>query len=124
MANYSGNTGTVKIATAEVAEIIDFSISTGVATIDNGAIGDDDDTHLIGTKNWSGSVNCFFDDTDATGQELMKAGLAVTLIFTPATGSAVFTGLCTIEGLEISGSRNGMVSASFTAKGNGALTET
>ena len=124
MANYSGNTGRVKIAAEEVAEIVDFTISTGVATIDNSSILDGDDTHLIGSKNWSGSVNCFFDDTDATGQELMKAGLAVTLIFTPATGSAVFTGLCTIEGLEIGGARNGMVTASFTAKGNGALIET
>ena len=124
MAKYSGNTGTVKIAAAEVAEIVDFNLSTGVATIDSSAIGDDDDVHLIGSGNWSASVNCFFDDTDATGQELMKAGLSATLIFTPATGSAVFTGVATIEGLEIGLARNGMVTASFTAKGNGALTET
>jgi len=124
MAKYSGNTGTVKIATATVAEMLDFSLSTGVATIDSSAIADDDDVHLIGSKNWSASINCFFDDTDATGQELLKSGLAATLIFTPATGSAIFTGLATIEGLEIGLSRNGMVTASFTAKGNGALVET
>ncbi len=38
MANYSGNSGTVKIAANEVAEIVDFSISTGVATIDSGGL--------------------------------------------------------------------------------------
>ena len=124
MANYSGNTGTVKIGVNTVAEMNDFTLSTGVATIDNSSISDDDDTHLIGSKNWSASVNCFFDDTDTTGQELLKAGLSATLIFTPSTGSAIFTGLATIEGLEIGLSRNGMVTASFTVKGNGALTET
>ena len=124
MAKYSGNSGSVKIAANEVAEILDFTLSTGVTTIDSSAIGDDDDVHLIGSRNWSASVNCFFDDSDTTGQELMKAGLDATLIFTPATGSAVFTGTATIEGLEIGLSRNGMVTASFTAKGNGALVET
>ena len=124
MANYSGNTGTVKIGINTVLEMLDFTLSTGVATIDNSSIGDDDDTHLIGTGNWSASINCFFDDNDSTGQELMKAGLSASLIFQPATASAIFTGTATIEGLEVGLARNGMVTASFTAKGNGALIET
>lgn len=122
--NYSGNGGSVKIATAEIAEILDYTISTGAATMDNSSIGDDSDTHLGGSLNWSASINCFWDDTDANGQELMKAGDSITLIFTPAVGQAVFTGTATIEALEIGLARNAVTSAAFTAKGNGALVET
>lgn len=126
MANISGNDGLIKIGANTIAEVLDFTITRGCATIDNSALDDDDDTHLIGSKNWSASINCFYDSTDTNGQEAMKNGDAPTLILQPegdVSADVTMTGLVTIEGLEVGLSRNGMVTASFTAKGNGALTE-
>ena len=123
MANYSGNTGTIKIGADQVAELLDYTISTGVATIDNSTVSDTEDTHLIGTGNWSASISCFWDDTDTAGQEVMKAGDSITHLFRPSSSSGIFTGDATIEGLEVSVSRNNIVTASFTAKGDGALLE-
>ena len=123
MANYSGNTGTIIIGADEVAELLDYTISTGVVTIDNSTVSDVEDTHLIGTGNWSASISCFWDDTDTAGQGVMKAGDSATFDFQPSSTSGFFTGTATIEGLEIGLARNSIVTASFTAKGDGELIE-
>lgn len=126
MANISGNSGLIKIGANTIAEVLDFTISRGAATMDNSALDDDDDTHLVGSKNWNASINAFYDSTDANGQEAMKAGDAVTLILQPegdVSGDVTLTGLVTIESTEIGVSRNATTPISFTAKGNGALTE-
>jgi len=125
--NYSGNDGDITVSANIVAEVLDFTFTEGVAVIDNSALDDASDTHLVGTANWSGSLNCFWDDTDSTGQEVLTKGAEVELHLRPTgagTGNIDFNGTATIESIERGLSRNGMVTASFTFKGNGALTRT
>lgn len=127
MANHSGNAGVVLVGVNQVAEVVDYSLSRGVAVIDNSALDDNDDTHLAGSKNWSASINCFWDETDTNGQEAMKNGDIIDLHLLPegaGIGNMDMNGSATVESLEVGLTRNGMVTAAFTAKGNGALIET
>lgn len=127
MANHIGNSGDVTITAAVVAEVLDFTLSEGVEIVDNSAISDAADTHLAGTTNWSGSVNCFWDETDAAGQESMTIGASVTIHLRPegaGTTNIDFNGTATIESIERSTARNSIVTASFTFTGNGALSRT
>lgn len=127
MANILGNAGTVKIGTNTVAEVTEFSISQTAGTADDTVIGDAWKTHKSGTKEWSGSVSCYWDDSDTTGQGAMTVGASVELHLIPegaGTGSKDFTGTATITSIEQSVVQDSIVTASFSYAGNGALTIT
>ncbi len=125
MATHIGNNGSVTVGANTVAEVVSFSLTEGAATADDTALGDSYDSHLVGTLNWSGSVTCHWDETDATGQEAMTAGASVELHLLPdgaVTGDIDFNGTVTITSIERSVGNNATVSASFSFTGNGALT--
>lgn len=125
MATHTGNNGSVLITAAVVAEVLSFSLSEGVNVVDDTVIGDSADTHLTGTVNWNGSIDCYWDETDSTGQEAMTIGASVALHLNPdgtSTGDIDFNGTATITAIERSVANNGIVTASFTFQGNGALT--
>ena len=125
MANISGNSGDVTISANIVAEVLSFSLTEGVNVIDDTVIGDAADTHLVGTTNWSGSLSCFWDDTDATGQEAMVIGASLEVHLRPegaGTGNIDFNGTASITSIERSVSNNAIVTANFSFQGTGALT--
>ena len=125
MANHSGNAGSVLVGAAAVAEILSFSLTEGVNIIDDTVIGDTSDTHLAGTLNWSGSVSCYWDETDATGQEALTNGASVALHLLPEGAGSTnidFNGTATVSGIERSVANNSIITANFTFQGNGALT--
>jgi len=127
MANISGNSGKVEVGANTVAEVLSFSLSEGVSVIDDTIIGDAADTHIVGTTNWSGSVSCFWDDSDTNGQEAMTIGASVTLHLVPegaGTGNIDFNGTASITGIERSAANNSIVTANFTFQGTAALTRT
>lgn len=125
MANHTGNGGQVLIGVNVVAEILNFALSEGVNVVDDTATGDTSDTHKTGTNNWNGSVNCYWDETDTTGQEAMTIGASVDLHLLPdgaTAGDIDFNGTATITAIERSSANNSIVTANFTFQGNGALT--
>jgi hypothetical protein len=125
MANITGNSGDVTISAAIVAEVLSFSLTEGVNVIDDTVIGDAADTHQVGTTNWSGSVSCFWDDTDATGQEAMTIGASVELHLRPegaGAGNIDFNGTASITSIERAVANNAIVTANFSFQGTGALT--
>jgi len=125
MANHSGNGGVVKIGTNTVAEVLSWSLTEGINVMDDTVTGDTDDTHKVGTKNWNGSINCYWDDTDATGQEAMTTGASVALHLQPdgdTTGDIDFNGQASITGITRDPANNSIVTANFTFQGDGALT--
>lgn len=127
MATHTGNGGAVKIGTATVAEVLDWSLTEGINVIDDTVVGDAADTHLVGTTNWSGSVNCYWDETDTLGQEAMTIGASVALHLLPdgaAVGDIDFNGTASITSIERASANNSIVTASFSFQGNGALTRT
>jgi len=125
MANLTGNAGSVLIGANAVAEVLSFSLSEGINVVDDTVIGDAADTHKVGTTNFSGSADCYWDDSDATGQEAMTIGASVDLHLLPegaGTGNIDFNGSATITSIERSVANNGIITASFSFQGNGALT--
>lgn len=125
MANHTGASGLVTVAGATVAELVDMSWDEGCEIIDDSELTDTADTHKSGSTNWSGSITCHWDETDASGQEAMTIGASLALVWKPegaTTGDATYTGTATIESIGIAVTRNAIISRTFGVKGTGALT--
>lgn len=125
MATFSGNAGIVKTGANQIAEVLEFNVSESANTIDDTVLEDTSMTHKTGLLSWSGSISCYWDDTDTTGQVSLTIGASVTLNLLPegdALGAAEYSGTATIVGIERAVSNDNIVTQSFTFTGNGALT--
>jgi hypothetical protein len=125
MATHTGSEGTVKIGANTVAEIRSFSIDTTADTAESTTMGDSWRTFSTTLKGWTGSLECFWDETDTTGQGAIVEGASVTLNMYPegaTTGDKYYTGTAIVTGVTISSSFDGLVEASFKFQGDGALT--
>jgi len=126
MATFKGNSGTVKVGANAIAEIRSYNIDETMDTIEDTSMGDTYRTYKTSLKSFSGSVDVFFDDTDTNGQGALTVGSEVTVSFLmegDTTGSHELTGTALVTGRTITGSFDGMVEASLTLQGTGALTE-
>ena len=83
MANHKGSEGVVKVGTNTVAEVRDWSISITADSIEDTTMGDSARTYLSSLTSATGSVTCYWDETDTTGQGAMTAGASVTLNLYP-----------------------------------------
>lgn len=128
MANHHGNEGTVKIGANVVAEVQSFELNEEDEPLDNSAMGDTWETHVSGSpKRWSGSLTCWWDETDTNGQMSLRAGTSVTVNLYPegdGSGDTYYTGTATVVGVPVQSSLRSMVQAQFNFRGNGALTRT
>jgi hypothetical protein len=127
MANHTGIDGTVKIGSNAVAEVRSFSIKMSAETIEDTTITDTAKTFVAGQTSWSADVSCFWDETDTSGQGAMTAGSSVTLNLYPegaASGDTYWTGSAIVTSMDVSTPTNGLIEASFSAQGSGALTKT
>ncbi len=66
MATHTGSEGTVKVGANAVAEIRSFSIDSTADTAEDTTMGDSYRTYKTTLKGWSGSLDCFWDETDTT----------------------------------------------------------
>jgi len=126
MANQLGNNGTVEIGGNEVAEMIDFSYDEGVAIIDNTPLGASADTHLAGTTNANGTMNCMWDKSDATGQEALTIGASVSIVFYPegnSSGKRSETATATVESVGVAVAKNTVITRNYGLNINGAITK-
>lgn len=126
METTAGNDGTVKIGANTVAEITAWSISETGETADDTALGDTWRSHKQTLKGWEGSISCFWDETDTTGQGALTIGASVTGNFYPegaVSGDTYYTGTMTVTAIARSAALDGIVTAEFSVLGNGALTE-
>lgn len=125
MSNHTGNEGQVKVGGVVIAETRSWSLDTSVATTDTTVIGDTDETHKTLQKSWTGSADIFWDESDSAAQAC-DTGDSVTLALYPAggdSGNIFFSGTATVEKLSLKGTYNGMVEATISFKGNGALSK-
>ena len=125
MALHKGSEGVVKIGSNTIAEVRDWSLEETAETIDSTELSDSAKTFEVGTTSWSGSLNCFWDEPDTTGQGACTVGASVTLNLYPegaTTGDTYATGTALINSLSKSGGIDGLVEASFSFQGTGALT--
>lgn len=126
MATLTGNSGTVKVGANAIAEIRSFSVDETMDTIESTSMGDTYRTFETSLKSWNGSVDVFFDDTDTTGQGALTVGSEVTVNFQiegDTTGDHLLSGAAIVTGRTINSSFDGLVEASLSLQGDGALTE-
>lgn len=127
MATHKGSEGTVKSGANAIAEIRSYTITQSADTIEDTVMGDSARTYLSSLTSFSGSIECYWDETDTNGQLTLDPGATVTINVYPegsTSGDMYYTGSVIITEKSITASFDGMVEASFSFQGTGALTET
>lgn len=125
MTTHLGNNGKFKVGSDLVGELLNASVTEEAATVDDSAIGDAYDTHLVGSKKWSMSATAMYDPAD-DGQSALVVGASITVGYYPvgdATGSAYRSGTGTVTKIGNSIARNQRVEVAIDIEGNGALTD-
>lgn len=126
MANHKGSEGTVKIGSNAVAEVRSWSLEESGDTIEDSVMGDSARTFQAGLTTWTGSMDVYWDETNATGQGALTIGASVTFVVEPegsTTGDVYYTGTALVTSISRSASFDGMTEASFSFQGTGALSE-
>lgn len=125
MATHKGSEGVIKIGSDTLGEVRSFSLDHNAGTIQTTTMGDSTHSRVAGIKDWSGSIDAYWDETDTAMQNL-DAASEVTVSLYPegaASTDTYFTGSALVTGVSRSASFDGMVEVSFTFEGNGDLTE-
>jgi len=102
----------------------EFAVTESAGTNDDTAMGDTDETHLVGIKSWNGTLKCSSDASDAAQQALaVSASIALELYPESAgSGQEKLTGTATITEVTRNVNRSNVVERNLNFKGNGALT--
>ena len=127
MATHLGKEGTVQVGSNAIAEIRGFSIDETIDTVEDTSMGDSSKTYLASIKDFSGSVDVLYDETDTNGQTALSVGSSVTLNFAPEgtdSGDVKLTGTAIVTGKSITSSFDGLVESTITVQGTGGLTTT
>lgn len=125
MATYTGKNGAVYVGANAVAEIKDWSLETTSETVTDTVMGDSWVTHKPTLKSWTSSFNAIWDDADTNGQLTLVEGAEVTINLYPTgnnSGDVEWSGAVIVTSVSKTASFDGLVEASFSVTGNGALT--
>ena len=126
MATHKGSEGTVKVGSNAVAEIRSYSLEESADTLEDTSMGDTARTYKSSLTSFSGSVDVFWDETDTNGQGALSIGSEVTLNVYPegdTAGDTYYAGTAIVTGVTRSCSFDGLVEASVSVQGTGALTQ-
>jgi hypothetical protein len=130
MATIAGNDGQVTIAGNVVTSTRNFSVDITADTIETSAMGVDVRTYVKGMSSWSGSADIYFNTSD-TQADFLLAGSTSTVGGQPvavkfyidqdATNDVVLYGNGIITGYSVSSSMDGLVEATISVQGSGAV---
>ena len=125
MATHTGSEGTVKIGVNVIAEIRSFSLEESGEVLETTTMGDVSRTYVPSLRTFTGTVECYWDETDTNGQGALTVGAEITLNLYPegeTAGDSYYTGSAIVTGSSLNSSFDGMVERSITVQGTGALT--
>lgn len=134
MASFVGNAGAIKINGAAVAEVRSYSIEMTADTIEQTVMGDSTRQYVKGLSTFSGTADVYWDPDHFTGTPNIDGEIfaavgdsGATLAVYPegdvGTGTdKIMSGNIVITGYTINGSFDGMIEASISFQGTGALT--
>ena len=74
MATHLGKEGTVQVGSNAIAEIRSFSIDETIDVVEDTSMGDSSKTYLASIKDFSGTVDVLYDETDTNGQTALSLG--------------------------------------------------
>jgi hypothetical protein len=126
MAVHKGSEGTVKVGVNGILEIRSYSIEESADTLETSTMGDTARSYVPSLTTFTASVDVYWDETDSTGQGALSIGAEVTLNVYPegdASTDTYYTGSAIVTGVTRTASFDGLVEASITLQGTGALTE-
>lgn len=124
MSTHHGKEGVVKFGANTVAEVTEFTVEEEIDTADTTVMGSVAKTHKPGIPGWSGSLSCFWDEDDTTGQAAATIGASLTTNLYPegtATGAKYLSGTATITGVSVGVAKDGIDTRTIQFLGNGAL---
>lgn len=125
MATHIGRDGIIKVGANAVAELRSFSIEETGDTVEDTVMTDTARTYISTLTSFTGSADVFWDETDTNGQGALTVGSSVTINFYPEgadSGDTYYSGSALVTGVTRSASFDGMVEASISLQGSGALT--
>lgn len=127
MGVHKGSEGTVLVGANAVAEVMSFEFTEEAEILTRKPLGATWQETQSGTKKWSGSITCDWDETDTNGQVALANGATVTLNLHPegnASGDVYWSGSAVVSNVTRSvGGNDEFTSISFSFTGSGALTE-
>jgi len=129
MAIAKGYEAVVKIGSDILGQVTDFSFNKTVDNVETSSIGSTSKTFVNTLEMWSASINLFFDDADTAGAALLTAcaggGSTVNVNFyVEGTASGVdkfYSGNALVSSIDWSEAANGLLEASISLTGTGAL---
>ena len=133
MASFVGNAGALLINGAAVAELRSYSIEMTSDTIEQTVMGDATRQYVKGLSTFSGTADVFWDPAHFTGTNNIDGEIfgsvgdtGAALVLYPegqtAGSDKVMNGDVIITGYTINGTVDGMIEASISFQGTGALT--
>ena len=124
MAAHTGVDGVVKVGSNAIAQLTSWSLSASAEVIDATLLTSESKVTFAGTKSYTGSVEMFWDESDAAQISILE-GAELTFLLLPegATGGDVSWAVSGIvDSLEFGAAVDGMVTASASFASNGAIT--
>lgn len=136
---YTGESGVIKFtdnsssSVVNVASVRSFTVDQELDAIESTVMGDGARTYIPGLRQFSGSMDIYFrDDTEAGSGNInlfdaINSGATTSLIELYPSGETTgikLSGTVIVTGHSITANFDGMVEASVTFQGTGALTKT
>jgi hypothetical protein len=132
MSSFVGNAGAIKINGAAVAEVRSYSIEMTADTIEQTVMGDASRQYVKGLSTFSGTADVYWDPAHFTGTNDLDgeifaavgdAGTSIAIYPEGDVGSSdkIMSGNIVVTGYTINGSFDGMIEASISFQGTGAL---
>jgi len=136
---YTGESGVIKFtdnsssSVVGVASVRSFTIDQELDAIESTVMGSGARTYIPGLRQFSGSMDIYFRDDTAAGSgninlfDAVNSGATTSLIELYPSGETTgikLAGTVIITGHSITANHDGMVEASVTFQGSGALTKT
>lgn len=118
---------TVASTPTSLGEVRSYSIETSLGTIDASVLSTTWKNYLVGQSGWSGSLEMFYDPTDAAQADLVskaRAGTLCTVTVQPlgaGAGKTQLSGTCYVTSMSISGATEDAVGLSISFQGTGEL---
>lgn len=132
MASFVGNAGAIKINGAAVAEVRSYSIEMTADTIEQTVMGDATRQYVKGLSTFSGTADVYWDPAHFTGTNNIDGEIfgavgdaGATLAVYPegdvGASDKIMSGDIIVTGYTINGTFDGMIEASISFQGTGAL---
>lgn len=126
MATHKGSEGVVHVSDNLIGEVTAFSFDETCDTIESTQLSDSARTYVADYSSFSGSIDCFWDETDTDGQGALTNGAEVTLKLYPegsgTSGNTYYYGTALVTSISRANAMGSLVTASFSFQGSGALT--